>query len=535
MSEPVRSDRSSEDKPWPFRERWCIRGLLFTETPLSVGSGGIITHPDLNNKDGEMAEIGACFTDHTGRACIPGSTLKGCLAAWLTQHQVAGAAYDRIFGKPPDEASPDDDEDRGLGGCAAFHDARVGLARCDDPPLAHWNRKRQTFIEASTSINRELGSAAVERLIHRECVPAGVGFEVVITGMLNEDSARSDMALLLGLLDYFNDPTSPIRLGADTASGKGRCRWEPCEVSCMDRGQVRAWLDDPNRGMPVHHMKTIPLQASPPGLVKQPESLTFNLTLRFHGPFLVSEPTDKTKIENTPPGSQPDRQPRLDERGRVLLPAKSFRGALRSQAEKILRTMAWSRGEPDESLRHWLHRHIACRPELTGLGCVPLGDDDSPEERLCLACQLFGAPGWKTPLEISDFTWIEGTGRCVSQEFIAIDRFTGGGAGKLKFNVECYEKPHFKGTIAFFRHRLAEDWPLGLLALVLRDLIEGDIALGYGASRGYGSCTAEIDRWQDNEFQTAVEKKGLPELQERINHSLPTAPATAEETHEQIS
>ena len=32
----------------------------------------------------------------------------------------------------------------------------------------------------------------------------------------------------------------------------------------------------------------------------------------------------------------------------------------------------------------------------------------------------------------------------------------------------------------------------GLLALTLRDLLEGDVTFGFGAAKGYGACTAEF-------------------------------------------
>ena len=94
-------------------------------------------------------------------------------------------------------------------------------------------------------------------------------------------------------------------------------------------------------------------------------------------------------------------------------------------------------------------------------------------------------------MEFSDFTPIQGSSRTKRQELVAIDRFTGGAAHQLKFNAEYADRPHLKGRITLDLKR-AEPWARGLLALTVRDLIEGDIAMGYGASKGFGALKARV-------------------------------------------
>jgi hypothetical protein len=82
------------------------------------------------------------------------------------------------------------------------------------------------------------------------------------------------------------------------------------------------------------------------------------------------------------------------------------------------------------------------------------------------------------------------------QEFVAIDRFTGGAAGGAKFNSELAGKTTLGGTLTIDIGCLELVDPqlasLGLLALVLRDLAEGDIPIGSGSAKGQGFCTADI-------------------------------------------
>ena len=98
---------------------------------------------------------------------------------------------------------------------------------------------------------------------------------------------------------------------------------------------------------------------------------------------------------------------------------------------------------------------------------------------------------------------------------MAIDRFTGGVAGSAKFDAEAVYQPVLAGTITIDLKRMPL-WGLGLLALVLRDLMEGDIPLGFGAGKGYGACKAEIKGLQiaglettSTEFQTILKHNEL--------------------------
>jgi hypothetical protein len=77
------------------------------------------------------------------------------------------------------------------------------------------------------------------------------------------------------------------------------------------------------------------------------------------------------------------------------------------------------------------------------------------------------------------------------QEFVAIDRFTAaGGMDNRKFNAEGCWQPQLKGAVTIDLERLeklGDPTPsLGLLALVLRDLADGDLSFGWGAGKGYG-------------------------------------------------
>ena len=106
--------------------------------------------------------------------------------------------------------------------------------------------------------------------------------------------------------------------------------------------------------------------------------------------------------------------------------------------------------------------------------------------------EIFGASELAAAVRFSDFTSVcaAATAR---QEYLAIDRFTGGGAAGLKFNAEHALSPELNGTVTINLGRLAPEH-LGLIALTLRDLIEGDISFGMGWAKGNGRCTARVTK-----------------------------------------
>jgi len=504
-----KAETSDEERrcPWPFRSRWRIEGCLFTSTPLHIGSGEASDHPDPDSEDVEP-EVAAILRYVNGMPSITGATLKGSLRAWAHRCGLAEGVIDNLLGH-----GPINDDDQGHGGKAEFHDCPLHITRTGETPLPFWDDARQSYIETQNSIDRVTRAAAHQHLIHLECVPAGVGFQVVVTGMMDSD----EIQLLLTLLEGFNHDRDPVVLGADTASGKGRLHWEPGMIQCLDSNQVADWIRRHDRGMVEHQLPELKpdirlelLEAARRSVeaINPKDVLRFDVTLRFDGLFLVNDPPGSKEKDVAEENRPPDARPRADEMNRAILPAKSFRGAVRSQAERIIRTLGGH----------------ACDPSDSQNCCKGIETREAKEANLCLACRLFGAPGWRTPLEISDFHLLEGEHEydMILQEFIAIDRFTGGGKDGAKFNALAICRPVYTGTITVDLARIRRgkndggpDWEPGLLALVLRDLMEGDIAFGHRSAKDYGNCTAEIAQWGDERFRQMA-SSGLDAFRRKI-------------------
>lgn len=115
----------------------------------------------------------------------------------------------------------------------------------------------------------------------------------------------------------------------------------------------------------------------------------------------------------------------------------------------------------------------------------------------CPACRLFGSHGFIGRFATSDAYLTDSfkaLGRPVFEirDGVAIDRLTGGTAGGAKYDLEVLTRGEFCTTLDI---RNFERWQLGLIALVLRDMEEGLVRIGFGKSRGLGRFKAKITKF----------------------------------------
>ncbi len=215
--------------------------------------------------------------------------------------------------------------------------------------------------------------------------------------------------------------------------------------------------------------------------------LTFDLTAS--GAFLVNAITlaRQAGVDHAP----------LWEGG-ALLPGASLRGVLRSHAERIVRTLAMQRPSAENLACPACHPTARTRKKaepLLPLECCDsrLRQPDDPEEEvdpthLCLACRLFGSARRGSRLLVEDAPCVDQIPPIFKvQDFLAIDRFTGGGRDSAKFDAVALWRPSFRGRI---RLDNPEAWELGWLVLTLRDLAEGRLTAGFGRAKGFGEVCA---------------------------------------------
>ncbi len=248
----------------------------------------------------------------------------------------------------------------------------------------------------------------------------------------------------------------------------------------------------------------------------------WTFTLQAQGPFLTHDPATAglRGFDHAPLLNQ------VDDWWHPVLPGSSLRGVLRSHAERIARTLVSHRAmkeanaEENVAEEYFLRHCPACDPlarrSPTGGESLPLESCDSllhyevrhPEhkevnrEDLCLACQLFGSARNGSRFRVEDAPFAGERPVYKMLDFLAVDRFTGGGAEHLKFDALALWKPAFK--VRLWLENPA-DWELGWLTLVLRDLAEGWLRVGFGAAKGFGEV-----RIVEGTFQKAALPAGKP-------------------------
>jgi CRISPR/Cas system CSM-associated protein Csm3 (group 7 of RAMP superfamily) len=421
-----------------------VTGTLETITGLRAGGWGSSAHADL-----------IVARDGLGRLLIPGTSLAGALRAWLGS--VTGPGGKPLFG-PRDLAAVFGD----------LEDGRVCRIMVDDAVAAG---DGSAGVRDGVGIDRATGSAAAGVLYQYELVPPGTRFAVRITAAQTApDAERTELALNL-LVRALAD--GRVEVGAARTRGLGQVRLTDIartRVDLADRDQVLGWLC----GRPT---------PAPPADVRLPSDgrLGIEVTWTAVTPVMVRASTvneaepDRDRAVDTVPlrsGTGP---------GSLLLPGSSVKGVLRSHAERITRTVMTTGELPERWLEQVNDPQLG--PVIALFGTA--GDHRCRDGRPAAA-------GRRGALSVHDCLGTATEDRVVTH--VAVDRWTGGAAENLLFSVQepaAADWQPIRLTLDTARASAPADpdggEALALLLLVLRDLADGWLTVGFGGTRGRGS------------------------------------------------
>lgn len=176
------------------------------------------------------------------------------------------------------------------------------------------------------------------------------------------------------------------------------------------------------------------------------------------------------------------------------LPGSTLKGALRSQAERILRTLrADSACYPNDErgpLRS-CGRRIEEREREAQRGdrrqTVP---GNIVYRDSCAACKLFGSTALAGRVAVSDgYLAGDEPPALVRRDGIGIDRFSGAASLRSRYELEAVTDVTFAFSVTLTNF---EVWQLALLGLALHDLVGGRLPLGSGKSRGLGAVAGAL-------------------------------------------
>lgn len=482
-----------------------IVASLKARTAIHVGSG-----------EGSDTTDALIRRNTAGTPIIPGTAIAGVLRGLLTRlaPRLGASVCMVLLGSTEScdcpvcqllgDVSPSDEADSK----SAASRLLVFNARLTDS-------KPQTLIRDGVGINRVTGAAARAGRVKfdLETLPAGTTFKLRLELRGTDD--EDEHLLAAGLSEW---KMGRLWLGGRVARGLGafdlkQVEFKTRELDTSDRLLAFLKADKPWEQANGHDnwlsSKVKPVKTfTPLGAVDEAARphvarrwVRFEGTLQAEGPLLTHDATTSTL-------SGFDHAPLLLQLGdwqHPVLTGASLRGVLRSHAERIARTLATLEAD---GLNEFLQHCPACDPNARRPG------KDTPDDRLpplescdslllfegskgggveieagdlCLACQLFGSPRRGSRLIVEDAPYQSNDQQAKPVlkmlDFLAVDRFTGGGADRFKFDALALWKPAFKLRLHLDN---PEAWELGWLALVLRDLVEGWLRLGMGAAKGFG-------------------------------------------------
>lgn len=465
--------------------------------------------------------------DGTGQPCLPGTSIAGALRAYLAsldrfQHDRSADLIAALFGHIT------------VGG----HGGSPSWIRVDD---AHLIGDAVTpVVRDGVGIDRDSASAAANFLYTLQVLPAGTRFALRLVADTPTTAApdypggwpalvRDAVDAMIGGLAHGRVP-----IGARRGSGLGRVELREVKIRRADLSSpagLVAWLTGAAPALPVE-----PAKDTPPADGR----LRITITWRPVNPLLVRDSLPGTVVDTLPLTDTT-----ADGTVRLLLPGSSIRGVVRAHAERIVRTLRRRDDQPSfaETLRQ-------PPPGLDVLfGSAPTGsradrdDADAPgtESKAagkgrrgvlavadCRSVGCVSAKRWHdivtvtpNPVDATGLEEREARGernverdqaRAVLRarladvddrislsvsDHVAIDRWTGGASGHRLFSVldpattVAWEPIRIDVDTARLDRYRADDpesaaLAMPLLLLVLRDLRDGWLSLGYGGTRGHG-------------------------------------------------
>jgi CRISPR/Cas system CSM-associated protein Csm3 (group 7 of RAMP superfamily) len=477
-----------------------ITAMLKARTAIHMGSGA-----------GGDLTAALLRRDAAGQPIVPGTAIAGALRTLATRL----APRLELENNKACAALGDSDESCDCAVCHLFgdiHPSDSEDAKSEASRILVFNARMkddqpQPYIRDGVGIDRATGTAARAGGVKfdLEVLPADSEFEVRLE---LRDVEEDDKRLLAAVLAEWR--AGRVWLGGNVARGLGGFKLDDVDYKTLKLDTADSLLTflkedepwkkaEPQSKWLQDHIKALRVKTQPvdDDLSVARRWVTITGTLRAPGPLLTNDTTvaGQTGFDHAPLLAQ------LGDWERPVLAGSGLRGVLRAHAERIARTLATRTVRSEKT---FLHTCPACspvesQPDRPLASCDALlkdaefpTDKEVSDEHLCLACRLFGSTwrGSRLLVEDAPYKPTETQPKPVLKmmDFLAIDRFTGGGVEGAKFNALALWKPAFRLRLHMEN---PEAWELGWLALVLRDLQGGWLTVGFGAAKGFGRVELE--------------------------------------------
>lgn len=496
--------------------RLKITGTLVARGPLHVG--GLDPNADI---DLALAVNGA------GEWYIPGTSIAGPMRAWLAK-PLGDLKIREAWGYQ--KQSEAEHEPDGIASFIVVEDGAIKL-----PPGTRAETRE------GVGIDRALGAAAGGVKYNRAVLPSGTEIALEMTVELGEPHGADTQSQVAAALKALQE--GRIQLGAAKTRGLGKVILKElhiCQQDLLTREGMLDTLRGNSTGRDLNELGALDLSGGP--------TLEIEINWKPRGPLMVKAEADGVAVDMLPLVSARDSELTF------VLPGSSIKGALRSQAERIVRTLCGFSAPPATTSREGFMNQVEMRKPGAGptqaIDTLPtlliaglfgqrgkrmskeeeLSDKNSPLPGLsalrvadCYAKPRFAPKQWEAietaPDTDADGHMVQGAQsplqkamhdaglESMQQAFhVAIDRWTGGAADGFLYTVL---EPHgvewepIRLTLDLSRLLPPARRPAVMcLLLTLRDLVGGRIPLGFGVNRGMGALavtdiqftTTDLDR-----------------------------------------
>ncbi|MCS7027109.1 MAG: RAMP superfamily CRISPR-associated protein [Bryobacteraceae bacterium] len=422
--------------------RWVITTEVFLETAAHFGGEG-----------DELTDMPVLRDASSDSPLLPGTSIAGALRAVLADY-LGG-----YLSPEPHEVAELFGGERGLD-----PGAQSPLIVFDS--LGELPKSRGSEIRDGVSLNSATGTAEEHKKFDFEVLPSGTVFRLRME-LLVEDVERE--SFLLGLLAVCMESleAGELTIGMRRSRGLGRFsarNWQAYRYDLTSSGGWLEWLLSEHespfpKNIPpqlnfASAMRIVPGVLPLRNFADQRRRLTCDLFLRQRYGLLVRSPgltPDAPDVSHLRSGCDP------------VLPGTGLAGALRTRALRIARLVRSNYGDAD----YWVDQIFGPRPK----------EKDSAEASL-----------WSSRIRISESKLSQGKPMRTSR--VRIDRFTQGVVPAALFD----EEPWFGGETSIrIELRNPIDGECGLLLLLVKDLLTGDLAVGGTASVGRGIFTGRAE------------------------------------------
>ena len=493
--------------------RYELTVHLVTDAPLH--SGGIDEVVDRSRDPEDRTTVARRFArDGRGRPVLTGRSVKGALRAacqrFLEEHGGAVGLAEREL-----QQLWGDDGTRGAGSAAPLRASAITVHTVELPTEGYEGDEEHKVMlptRMGNAIDRYWGSAGDTALFEHEYLPRGKELALTITAEAGlpdgvevpqgdvappgPEQVEKLFALIIGLIK-----DGRVAFGGRQNAGWGRVTlsdskkaWTLTKAEPGSRAGLEEWLS----GAGGRSVDVAPVDCGGGGRMR------IEITWDSPTGILVAEPqkdgpgegADAGAADGAPEGAdseetKPARPLRAgpEETDPIVLPGSSVRGALRTRATRIARTILLAKKDPS-----------------TGADWSGAGVHEQLAQDPSLVRDLFGSTTHRGALTVLDtLAAKDGPNRKVTHN--AGDRWTGGVADGLLYSEEVYDSTWNSIVLELDLDRLLTNAKAGLeepggqegsrgedrsraafclLGLVLAELAAGTLPLGSRGTRGMG-------------------------------------------------